>query len=248
MAAARSVPERVFATESFVGRSIGILGGTFNPPHLAHLALARAAIGELGLERVLLIPARMAPHKPSAEDPGVEHRLRMCQLAAGSDPRVDVCTIELHRAGPSYTVDTLRSIHATNPDVELTLIVGADMAQALPTWCDPRAILRLARLAVAERDGLAGEAVRAAVRGLNSVTDPVFLRMAPLQASSSKVRASVAAGEPIEGLVGREVARYIAEHGLYRTDPAHPSAGVTHTDPASPGSAVSPLGAQERRA
>jgi nicotinate-nucleotide adenylyltransferase len=206
----------VFATEP-VRRQLGILGGTFNPPHLAHLALAHAAIDELGLERVLLIPARVAPHKPPAEDPGAEHRLRMCQLAVGADPQLEVSTLELNRPGTSYTVDTLRSIQATNPEVKLALIVGADMAQALPSWREPREVVRLARLAVAERDGLAREAVESAVRRLDGGAELVFLKMSPLEASSSQVRARVAAGEPIEELVGRQVASYIAEHGLYRT-------------------------------
>jgi nicotinate-nucleotide adenylyltransferase len=205
MAAGKSAPER-----------LGILGGTFNPPHLGHLALARAAMDELGLERVLLIPAREAPHKSSEQDPGAGHRLRMCQLAAQADPRLEVSTLELDRGGPSYTVDTLHLIHATNPDVELTLIVGADMAQSLPGWREPRAILRLAGVAVAERPGVARDAVEGAVRAVSYDPELAFLKMAPLELSSSQVRARVAAGKPFEDLVGSEVAGYIAKQRLYR--------------------------------
>ena len=125
----------------------------FNPPHLGHLALARAAAGQLGLARVLLTPVLVPPHKPAKWDPGAEHRLAMCRLAIDEDPGLGVCTLELERPGPSYTVDTLRSIHESNPDAELTLIVGADMARTLDSWREPREILRLARLAVAEREG-----------------------------------------------------------------------------------------------
>jgi nicotinate-nucleotide adenylyltransferase len=200
------------------GTGLGILGGTFNPPHIGHLSLARAALAELGLERVLLVPARAAPHKDAAEDPGAQHRLRMCQLAAAAEPRVEVSKVELDRPGPSYTVDTLRFIHATSPDAELTLIVGADTAQALPSWREPREILRLARLAVAGRDGASRDAVTSAMRSLDGEARTVFLEVPLLGVSSSHVRSSVAAGEAYEDLVGAEVAGYIAEHALYRSD------------------------------
>jgi nicotinate-nucleotide adenylyltransferase len=180
------------------------------------MRLASAALGELGLERVLLVPARAAPHKAQDEDPGAEHRLRMCELAAAGKPHVEVSRTELDRPGPSYTVDTLRSIRATSTDAELTLIVGADMAQTLPSWREPREILRLARLAVAGRDGASREAADSAMRSLDAQERVVFLDMAPLEVSSSRVRALVAAGEPCEDLVGPEIAGYIAEHGLYR--------------------------------
>lgn len=199
------------------GTGLGILGGTFNPPHVGHLRLARAALAELDLERVLLVPARAAPHKAQEDDPGTEHRLRMCQLVAAAEPRVEVSRIELDRPGPSYTVDTLRSIHATSPEAELTLIVGADMAQTLPSWREPGEILRLARLAIAGRDGGSRDAVHGAMRSIGGEPRAVFLDMPPLDVSSSQVRARVAAGEPCEDLVGAQVAAYIAEQGLYRT-------------------------------
>lgn len=198
------------------GRGLGILGGTFNPPHLGHLRLAQAALAELELERVLLVPAHAAPHKAQEDDPGAEHRLRMCELAARTAPRVDVSRIELDRPGPSYTVDTLRSIHATDPDAELTLIVGADMAQTLPSWREPDEILRLARVAVAGRDGTSRERAQSAIASLGAEARTVFLDMPLLDVSSSQIRSQVAAGEPYEDLVGTEVAGYIAQHGLYR--------------------------------
>jgi nicotinate-nucleotide adenylyltransferase len=206
----------VFAAQPPTCTSLGILGGTFNPPHLGHLALARATIDELGCERVLLVPALLAPHKPSAHDPGAQHRLSMCRLMARCEPRIEVSTIELDRRGPSYTVDTLRSIHATNPDAELTLILGADIAQTLPEWREPREILGLCRLASAERDSFEHDAVERAVRGIDPHTHVEVLRMAPLHTSSSAVRDRVAAGEPVKELVGPAVACYIDKHGLYR--------------------------------
>lgn len=192
-----------------------MLGGTFNPPHVGHLALARAAADELGLERVLLTPANVAPHKLGAPDPGARHRLRMCELLAAEDPRLQACPIELERPGPSYTVDTLRSIHATEPSGELTLIVGADTARTLPSWREPEEVLGLARLAVAAREGTERQAVLEALGRLDGVATPIFLTMGPVAVSSSQARAKAAAGEPLGVLVPAAVERYIAAERLY---------------------------------
>jgi nicotinate-nucleotide adenylyltransferase len=198
------------------GRRIGLLGGTFNPPHLAHLALARAALEQCHLERVLLVPARVAPHKPEGDDPGAEHRLAMCRLLCRGEEDIETSALELDRPAPSYTVDTLHFIHTTNPDVELTLILGADMALTLPRWREPHEILRLCGLAVAERDEARRGAVERAARGIDPHARVELLELAPCELSSSMVRSRLAAGEPAQGLVGRAVAGYIAEHGLYR--------------------------------
>jgi nicotinate-nucleotide adenylyltransferase len=203
-------------------RRIGILGGMFNPPHLGHLALARAAAAELGLDRVLLTPALVPPHKAAMWDPGGGHRLQMCRLAMQCDPRLGVCTLELERPGPSYTVDTLRSIHASDPDAELTLIVGADMARTLGSWREPREILGLARLAVAERDGASRHEVLDALAPLGGKDRVAFLDMPRHDVSSSLVRRRLTAGAAIDELVGVDVARYIAEHELYGRQPARP--------------------------
>jgi nicotinate-nucleotide adenylyltransferase len=206
---------------------IGVLGGMFNPPHLGHLALAQAAAEDLGLERVLLTPVLVPPHKPAKWDPGAEHRLRMCRLLAHGDPRVGVCTLELKRPGPSYTVDTLRSIHASQPEAELTLIVGADMAHTLGAWRRPREILELARLAVAERDGSTRQEVLDGLAPLGG--EILFLKMPRHDISSTLVRRRVTSGEPIDELVGAEVAGYISEHELYGRRPAAGSEQETGT-------------------
>jgi nicotinate-nucleotide adenylyltransferase len=201
-----------------------LLGGMFNPPHLGHLALARAATSDLGLGQALLTPVLVPPHKPAKWDPGAEHRLQMCRLLAHGDPRVGVCTLELERPGPSYTVDTLRSIHASHPEAELTLIVGADMARTLPSWRAPQEILRLARLAVAERDGSTRGEVFDAITPLGG--EIVFLGMPRHDISSTLVRRRLTAGGPIDELVGSEVAGYISEHELYGRRPAGRTQGV----------------------
>jgi nicotinate-nucleotide adenylyltransferase len=197
-------------------RSIGILGGTFNPPHRGHLALARNAKAELGLERVLLMPAHSAPHKGEDEDPGPERRLEMCRLAVGDEPQegLEVCGLEIERGGPSYTVDTLKAISESDPEAELTFIVGADMARTLAAWREPRELVELARLAVAEREDAGREDVLRALNPLGARVD--FLEMGMLDVSSSQVRERVRHGEPVDGLLAPAVAEYIAEHGLYR--------------------------------
>jgi nicotinate-nucleotide adenylyltransferase len=205
--------------------TIGILGGTFNPPHRGHLALARQARAELGLERVLLMPAHSAPHKGEDQDPGPERRLEMCRLAVGSGEQaagLEACGLEIERGGPSYTVDTLRAIRQSDPKAELTFIVGADMARTLTAWREPRELVELARLTVAEREDTGREDVLRALDPLGARVG--FLGMPMLDVSSSQVRERVRAGEPIEGLVAPAVAEYIVAHGLYRAAPARSQA------------------------
>jgi nicotinate-nucleotide adenylyltransferase len=205
-------------------RSLGVLGGTFNPPHLGHLALARHALEELALERVLMMPAHIPPHKASEEDPGSEHRLRMCRLCVAGTAGLLVSALEMERGGRSYTVDTLESIHASHPQAELTFIVGADTANTLPSWREPERLLELADLAVAGREGpgpggvLQSLAPLLAVRRSGEGDEAIrFLDMPAVRISSSMVRERVARGDQIEDLVGPAVAAYIAEQGLYRS-------------------------------
>jgi nicotinate-nucleotide adenylyltransferase len=205
---------------------LGVLGGMFNPPHIGHLALARAAASDLGLGQVLLTPVLIPPHKPAKWDPGVEHRMRMCLLAIGDDPRLSVCRLELERPGPSYTVDTLRSINASDPEAELILIVGADMASTLASWREPREILKLASLAVAEREDTSRRDVLDALAPLEEEARTKFVEMPRIDISSSLVRKRLTDGEPIDELVGAEVAAYIAEHELYGRQPAARLGGV----------------------
>jgi nicotinate-nucleotide adenylyltransferase len=187
-----------------------VLGGTFNPPHRGHVALARHALEELGLERVLLMPARLSPGKPAEEEPNPahpEHRLEMCRLAVAGVERVCACALEVERDGPSYTVDTLRALHGAHPDTDITFILGADIARTLPTWHEHRELPALARFAVALRPGVEPEPVGFPL---------VPLRMPMIEVSSSVVRERVRGGLPVEELVGPAVATYMIEHGLYQ--------------------------------
>ena len=198
---------------------IGILGGTFNPPHRGHLALARHALDELSLDEVLLMPVNTPPHKPGGEDPGPAHRLEMCRLAVAGEPAISACGLELERGGPSYTADTLKEIHDRHPEAELTFIVGADTARTLPGWHEPQRVLELAELAVAARAGSDRVHVTDALeRAAGSGPRPRvrFLEMAPIEASSSSARSLIATGAQAQEMLGQEVAAYIAAHGLYR--------------------------------
>lgn len=191
--------------------SLGILGGSFNPPHRGHVELARHALHELGLRRVLLMPARISPGKPVEEDPGPQHRLEMCRLAVAAVEGIEACALEVERDGPSYTVDTLRALHDEHPDTELTFILGADVASTLPTWHEAAALPALARFAVALRVG-GGPVIESDRAGFSIVR----LHMPMIEVSSSMVRERVRRCRSVEEIVGRPVASYIAEHGLYR--------------------------------
>jgi nicotinate-nucleotide adenylyltransferase len=195
---------------------IGILGGTFNPPHLGHLVCAQEAVIELGLERMVLMPVGVPPHKEALDDPGREHRFEMCRLAIAKDERLAVSRLELDREGRSYTVDTLRAIHESAPGDDLTFIVGGDMAHSLPTWREPEALLGLATLAVAERAGARRAEIEQRLADLEGGHRVRFFEMPRMDISSSDIRRRVREGRAIRYLVPDEVVQYIGTHRLYR--------------------------------
>jgi nicotinate-nucleotide adenylyltransferase len=203
---------------------IGILGGTFNPPHMGHLVMAQEAFEQLGLDRVLLMPVAVPPHKEAREDPGAAERADLCRLAVGDDARFDVSTLEVDRGGASYTVDTLRLFHDLEAEHDLIFIVGGDMAQSLPAWREPEAILALARLAVAEREGVRREDIARRLEPLHNGDRVLFFDMPRIDVSSSAIRRRVAEGRPIRYLVPDAVAAAIAERGLYREAAGRPAA------------------------
>ncbi len=194
---------------------IGILGGTFNPPHLGHLVCAQEAYRELELDRVTLIPARIPPHKPVEHEPGANHRLELCRLAVAGDERFAVSELELGREGPSYTVDTLQELTTQAPQTEFVLIVGGDIAAGLPQWREPERVLELATLAIAKRRGTARSSVDAALEALPGGERARFFSMPRIGVSSTMVRRRARTGQPIRYLVPDPVSDYIAEHRLY---------------------------------
>lgn len=194
---------------------LGIFGGTFNPPHIGHLVCAQEAHRELGLDRVLLIPARIPPHKPVEHEPGAGHRLELVRLAVAGDERFAVSDLELTRQGPSYTVDTLTELSANDPQAELFLIVGGDIAAGLPHWREPDRVLELATVAIAKRRGTARSAVDAALDSLPGGERARYFAMPRIGVSSTLVRRRVRSGQPIRYLVPDAVAGYISDHRLY---------------------------------
>jgi nicotinate-nucleotide adenylyltransferase len=196
---------------------VGLLGGTFNPPHVGHLVCAEEARNALRLDRVLLLPVHTPPHKDMQADPGPEVRLELCRLAVGDAPGIEVSAHEIDRGGRSYTVDTLRALHDARPEDDLTFIAGADQAAGLPAWREPAAVLELAELAVAEREAVQRDDVLDELYGLPGVPERVhFFSMPRIDVSSSLIRRRVAEGRPIRWLVPEAVEREIAARGLYR--------------------------------
>lgn len=194
---------------------IGILGGTFNPPHLGHLVCAQEAYVQLRLDRVLLMPASVPPHKPVEDDPGAAHRFELCRLAVDGDDRFAVSDLELLRDGPSYTVDTLEMLSSRAPQDNLTLILGGDVAAGLPRWREPERVLELAGLAIAKRRGTARESVETALEQLRGGDRARFFWMPRIGVSSTMVRRRVRESLPVRYLIPDPVGDYIHAHGLY---------------------------------
>jgi nicotinate-nucleotide adenylyltransferase len=204
--------------------SVGILGGTFNPPHIGHLVMALQAREQLGLDRVVLMPVAVPPHKEADGDPGAGVRLELARLAAEGEDGLEVSTAEIDRGGASFTVDTLEELHERDPEQELTFIVGADMAHSLPAWRAPERILELARLAVAEREGIARDDIAERLAPLHDGSRVTFFDMPRIDVSSSDLRRRVAEGRSVRHLVPDAVAQAIADRDLYRTTVGRPAA------------------------
>jgi len=191
---------------------IGVLGGSFNPPHIGHLVIASDAFEALELDRLLIVPASANPLKGiGAAGATSEQRLEMVRLTFGGDPRFEVSSMEMERGGLSYTVDTLESLKALHPGAELTLLVGMDSLRTMDRWKQPDRIRELARLAVLTRSGNDDSAVPA---GVTVVTTR------RVDVSASEIRARVAAGRSIRGFVVESVERYISAAELYRAPAA----------------------------
>ena len=209
--------------------SVGVLGGTFDPIHVAHLAIAEEARESLGLEKVLFIPAAMPPHKVDRPVSEPHHRLAMVELAIADNPAFEASRIELGRTGPSYTVDTLETLAdaARGGDVpgtegerpDLVLILSAEAFRDLRTWRRPERILELARLAVVPRDGFPDASRAFLAEHFPGFEDrAAFLGGPRLRLSASELRERAAHGRSLRYLVPDAVAAYIGDHGLY-SDP-----------------------------
>jgi nicotinate-nucleotide adenylyltransferase len=192
-----------------------VLGATFNPPHVGHLVLAQEAFAQLGLSEVVLIPTGRAPHKEIEADPGAEVRLEMTRLAVGDDGRFKVSDLETGRDELSFSYRTLELLRADRPGEDLVFVMGADAAAGLEGWRSPERILELARLGIAQRQGVERSQVEAVLDRLGGAERAELLEMPEIDVSSSAVRERVAAGLPIRYLVPDPVVDLIAERGLY---------------------------------
>lgn len=200
------------------GTRIGILGGTFDPPHIGHLWLATMAAETLGLHRVLLMPAARPPHKGGTTLSNAADRVMMTRLASAGDPLLDLSLVEMERPGPSYTVDSLVQLRAElGAEASLVLIMAADSFAEIDTWREPDRLLQLAEWAVGPRPG-SPLPDRAQLRErFGSAEVRIHLLEGPsLDVSSSEIRRRVAAGRSIRYLVPRAVEEFIADRGLYR--------------------------------
>lgn len=198
---------------------LGIFGGSFDPVHNAHVELARSAQRQVGLDEVWFTPAAVQPLKHRGPHATDDQRLAMLELATADEPRWRICRLEIDRGGMSYTVDTLRAIHAERPGDELYFLLGADALGDVASWREPAEILRLATLLVAHRaGGLAPDvsSVERAMRGDAPCHTPQLVDMPAMDTSSSEIRRRLTTGQSIDGLVPPAVAEYIAEQSLYR--------------------------------
>ncbi len=195
---------------------LGIFGGSFDPVHNGHLALAHACQHQTALDEIWFTPTAVQPLKQRGPHATDAQRLEMLQLAIAPEPSWRVFKREIERGGLSYTVDTLRQLDEELPDAVLFFLMGADAVQDVPHWREPRDIFRLATPLVVRRPG-EPEPDMAALRAVCAENkQPRLIEMPAVDASSTEIRRRAAADEPLDGLVPPSVAAYIAAHDVYR--------------------------------
>ncbi len=197
-------------------RRIGVLGGTFDPPHIGHLIIATELRHALDLDLVLFVPAGQPPHKQSFPVTAERHRLAMVQRAIADDPFFALSTVDSDRVGPSYTADLLEILSQSLAPVSLVFLMGEDSLRDIPTWHDPSRIVALAELGVAARPGtpVALDAIYAAVPAAQGRI--IQVATPEIAISSRDLRQRVATGVPITYQVPAQVEQYIIREGLYR--------------------------------
>jgi nicotinate-nucleotide adenylyltransferase len=207
--------------------SIGIMGGTFDPIHVGHLAIAEEAREALGLARILFIPAAVPPHRPAGSVSPADDRAAMVALAIQGNPAFELCRLELDRPGPSFTSDTVEALaaaeRAAGREPDLTFILSAETLRDVPTWHSPERLIAACRLAVVPRNGLAVPDRAWQREHLPGGESRVEHLSAPrLDVSSTIIRERRAAGRSIRYLVPPAVERYIGDHGLYAAGASRP--------------------------
>lgn len=202
-------------------RRIGLLGGSFDPPHAGHLAAARFVRERFELERIDLVPSLVPPHKPGQPLSHPFHRYAMTVLATLQEEAARASFLELERGGVSYTIDTLLDVRASSPGADVVFVLGTDQFAEMAGWREPRRIVEEFGLVVVDRPGNGFEealgrlpdfVAAAASRGR-----VLRAEMEPVELSSTRIRRRVSLGESISGLVTPAVAQYIDRYGLYRS-------------------------------
>lgn len=196
---------------------LGVFGGTFDPPHIGHLVVATVAMEEMGLDKVVFVPAGINPLKVGKTVTAAEHRLQMVKLAVASHPKFEVSDWELNQPGPSFTVHTLEYFHQQHPEAELFFIIGADNLHILPKWRNVERIVELATILAVTRPGF----------DLKTSTETVFalfphiskrilsVEIPGLEISSTWIRERLVKNRSVEHLLPQEVIRYTEENKLY---------------------------------
>jgi len=194
---------------------LGIFGGSFDPVHNGHLTLARACQQQAVLDEVWFVPTAIQPLKHRGPKATNNDRVEMLKLAIDDQPSWRVCTIEIDRGGPSYTVNTLRQLREELPEAQLFFMIGSDAQRDIPRWKEPDVIFSLATPLIVHRAGEATPDLHALASLCTEGMQPQVVEMQPADVSSTEIRRRVAARETLEGLVPSSVAAYIAERELY---------------------------------
>jgi nicotinate-nucleotide adenylyltransferase len=216
-AALLASPKAVARSVSARPRRIGVLGGTFDPPHIGHLWLGALAADAVSLDRVLFMPAAQPPHKGGRLITRAMDRLLMTRLAIESDPAFDLCPIEMERTGPSFTIDSVTELKRSYPDAHLFLVMAADSLAQIDAWREPDRLLQEVEWIVGPRAGSELPDRSGLEDRFGAGAARIHLLDGPsLDVSSSQVRRRVAAGLTIRYLVPRNVEELIIDRGLYR--------------------------------
>jgi nicotinate-nucleotide adenylyltransferase len=206
----RSFPRRSSGLKEPAVRKLGIFGGTFNPPQMANLMAAEGVRDQLKLDKVLFVPAAIPPHKQKENIVPVKHRLEMVRLAIRGNRYFEISDVELHRKGPSYTIDTVREMRRSYPDDELLFIMGIDLLTEFDTWKEPDMILEECRLVAMNRPGF-----DLAVIDKDLLMRVELVNVPSVDISSTNIRRRVKSGRSIRYLVTQDVEEYIHGNSIY---------------------------------
>jgi len=196
---------------------LGIFGGSFDPVHNGHLALARACQDQASLDAIWFMPTAVQPLKQQGPHATDAQRAEMLRLAIGGEPSWTMCTLEIDRGGPSFTVDTLRQLHDELPDASLFFLFGSDALRDVERWKEPSEIFRLATPLVVHRAGEPPPDLESLAAFCDADKQPRRIEMPAVDISSTEIRRRVAAGEPIDDMAPSAVTDYIAQHRIYRS-------------------------------